>query len=493
MDSFTADYLASLVADLTIRFSEVTSRSLREKLSGSEQQQALTCCLQAGLVALLATASAQSPTRMDLLADIFQAFFSDRDVIMELVKLLRGDPLDIEELNLLFADAGYVAETLPGLNFAQGMAVYEAAFLAAAAEEPALQDIIRAGNLLNQTRLQREMLAAMRQLVDFLRQTQPRSVGVQPGQIIAHNLANEIQIYHLAPLELAAPASGWEEHYLKEAIRRQRLPDPALAKGREEERLPIPAIEAVAAVNRLVILGQPGGGKSTLVNHIATQLARHRLGQAGTAEKLPGWPVEERLLPVRIVLRHLAARLPAGAPRGTAGMVWDYLQHQLKQWGCEDGFNPLRRALREEGGVIFFDGLDEVREEDAEAKRTLIKEAIADFAAPLDKCRVVVTCREYAYNPPRQRQAGPAYTWRLPEADFPVVELALFDINQIEAFTQTWYRVTGPYKGWAEAKCRAEAANLSQAIKDWPHLRELGQYPLLLTLMAQVHGRDGYL
>ncbi|MCP3871214.1 MAG: hypothetical protein GY703_24565, partial [Gammaproteobacteria bacterium] len=34
---------------------------------------------------------------------------------------------------------------------------------------------------------------------------------------------------------------------------------------------------------------------------------------------------------------------------------------------------------------------------------------------------------------------------------------------------------------------------LYQAVESLPHLKELGQYPLLLTLMAQVHGRDGYL
>jgi predicted NACHT family NTPase len=73
------------------------------------------------------------------------------------------------------------------------------------------------------------------------------------------------------------------------------------------------------------------------------------------------------------------------------------------------------------------------------------------------------------------------------------VELDLFRSQQIERFAQTWYCLVGKWRDWNETKCLAEADNLYQAIEIWPHLKELGQYPLLLTLMAQVHGRNGIL
>ncbi|GIK58134.1 MAG: hypothetical protein HND44_10695 [Chloroflexi bacterium] len=78
---------------------------------------------------------------------------------------------------------------------------------------------------------------------------------------------------------------------------------------------------------------------------------------------------------------------------------------------------------------------------------------------------MVVTCREYAY------KRGDA--WRLPEADFPVVDLALFAPEQIEQFTLTWYQLTGPYKGWDAARCQREAQRLYAASQQWRHLREL--------------------
>jgi predicted NACHT family NTPase len=153
--------------------------------------------------------------------------------------------------------------------------------------------------------------------------------------------------------------------------------------------------------------------------------------------------------------------------------------------GLRRKFCPLKQTLLEEGGVILFDGLDEVRETDADSRRSLIKEAIVAFAAPLANCRVIVTCRDYAY----ERDAE----WRLPESQFPVFTLPLFGKEQIDHFTQTWYRKIGPLKGWTAARSQQEANKLASAVQMFPHLQELAQYPLLLTLMAQVHGRDGFL
>ncbi|MCP4215112.1 MAG: NACHT domain-containing protein, partial [bacterium] len=254
-------------------------------------------------------------------------------------------------------------------------------------------------------------------------------------------------------------------------------------RDKEEERIPIQATEAVGALRRLVILGRPGGGKSTLVNHLSTALVRQRM--TGKDESLPGWPSDENPISVRIVLRQFAAWIPANLKKGTEGLIWDYLEHLLGELGCRKFFPSLKYILDNDGGVVFFDGLDEVSASDAENKRAHIIEAIRSFSRPLEKCRIIVTCREYAY------QGGDA--WRFPASEFPVVELDLFRSDQIKNFTRTWYRMTGAWKGWNEKRCLHEAENLFQAVEDWPHLRALGRYPLLLTLMAQVHGRDGYL
>jgi len=257
--------------------------------------------------------------------------------------------------------------------------------------------------------------------------------------------------------------------------------DLLLELERDVERFPIPAVEAAGALDRLVVLGQPGGGKTTLVNHLAAHLARRRMNDAAIPP-LPGWPEGDRSLPVRIVLRHFAAWLPENA-KPTERLVWEYLSFLLSEWECAEAYDSLKNVLDEEGGVIFFDGLDEVQETDAARKRTLILSAIREFVKPLSRCRVIVTCREYAY------RRGDA--WRLPEGEFPVTTLDLFHEGQIREFIQTWYAVTGPRRGWTSDQIHQESEILIQAVGNLPYLRALAPYPLLLTLMTVVHASTG--
>lgn len=257
-----------------------------------------------------------------------------------------------------------------------------------------------------------------------------------------------------------------------------------LEKGRahEEKQTPIQATEAAAVIQHLVLLGQPGGGKSTLVNHMATELARWRMADP-KARELPGWEEEKPPLPVRIILRQFAAWLNAARREDPAGLVWEYLRHQFEEWECADYFDSAKRILTGDGGVIFFDGLDEVIETDEEKKRDRILAAVQAFSKTLPQCRVLVTCREYAY----RREGG----WRLPESEFLVMEIDLFHKEQIETFIHSWYRATGTNKGWPTEKSQQEAIALFSAIQAMPHLQELAPSPLLLTLMAIVHGSKG--
>jgi formylglycine-generating enzyme required for sulfatase activity len=542
MDVLTTAYLANLAANLSAALLPLLGRRLQTALAGDEATQAMERSLRAAVIALAAEASAASPHEEVLLAGIFSDFLQQEETLREVAVLLRGGRWDTEELALLFADAGYDAATLPGLELDQALNAFAAAFLSAAAAEPALQETLKTDHLIAQTGLQQALLDEMKRLVAFLQKG--TDVGIRAGVIRATNVINGTQIIYQWPGTLPGGSNAlWESHYLRTllthcdaldlaAIDETYLPDdggalhlrdvftplhlqrrgqlvtqrpqetiaqalqrlfrqekaPAKREQqleKEDKSTPIAAVAAAAALPRLVVLGYPGGGKSTLVNYLAAQLAARRLGQA-QADDLPGWPDDARPVPVRIVLRRFAASLPERVlPDEQVGLVWRYIEKQMTDWGCGESFAPLKQTLLEEGGVILFDGLDEVSETDADSRRILIKEAIVAFAAPLANCRVVVTCRDYAY----ERDAA----WRLPEADFPVFALPLFGTEQIDHFTQSWYREIGPLKGWTTVRSQQEASKLASAVQTFPHLRELAQYPLLLTLMAQVHGRDGFL
>ena len=242
----------------------------------------------------------------------------------------------------------------------------------------------------------------------------------------------------------------------------------------DNERVPVTATEAVVHGNRLVILGQPGAGKSTLVNYVTVQLAKRRRGDLTTDNS--SWPAGYTPLPVRIILRRFADWMSKNDRNGAAGDVWDYLEYLLGRWGCSDSFAGLRENIIEEGGLFFFDGLDEIRSD--QTRRTIIKGAIAQFAKMEDQCQIVVTSRPYAYDNTQ---------WQLPQDQFMVVRLAPFGREQIEAFNSAWYsQVMGPRRNWDIEQCQISAARLTRTILRRAHLRRLAASPLLLTLIAQV-------
>ena len=271
----------------------------------------------------------------------------------------------------------------------------------------------------------------------------------------------------------------------EDVLKAQRQPE---RLGREARRLS--ALEALNKEKHLVLLGDPGSGKSTFVNFVALCLAGEalKLPDANLAVLTTPLPAtadsdetqkpkpqpwrHKALLPVRVVLRDLAARLPASDQPVNAGTLWDFIADDL---GAVPEYAPLlKRELMEQGGLIMLDGLDEVP--DAQQRRAQIKTIVQDFARTFEKCRVLVTSRTYAY----QRQ-----DWKL--SGFVEAVLSPFTTEQIMAFVDHWYTSVGALRGWTTDRTQERSALLKAAIERSARLQELAERPLLLTLMASLH------
>jgi len=255
------------------------------------------------------------------------------------------------------------------------------------------------------------------------------------------------------------------------------------------------ALEQLNRHTRLVLLGDPGSGKSTFVNFVALCLAGDMLGKEAANLKLLTAPLPKEpgdredppaqpwdyptLLPVRVVLRDFAASgiLPSGQP-ATAAHLWAFLTRELERHNLVEYAPHLNKELHERGGLLLVDGLDEVPE--AEQRRAQIKQAVEGFAHSYQRVRILVTSRTYAY----QKQ-----DWQL--NGFQTAVLASFSRAQIEQFITRWYAHIAAARSLTQQDAQGKAALLKQAVFGSDRLMGLAERPLLLTLMASLHAWRG--
>lgn len=194
-----------------------------------------------------------------------------------------------------------------------------------------------------------------------------------------------------------------------------------------------------------VILGDPGSGKSSLLQYLALDWA-----QKPTAQ-----------VPLLIELRQYVT--DENKPK-------DFLEffHQGKRKICELNQLQLHEQLESGNALVMFDGLDEIF--DSHTRAGVVTEIIA-FTNKYKQVRVIVTSRIVGYN-----------SERLESADFRHFTLQDFDTTQVREFVNRWHKlamVDETDRDRSDMRKR-----LLTATKDSPAIRELSGNPLLLTMMA---------
>lgn len=263
------------------------------------------------------------------------------------------------------------------------------------------------------------------------------------------------------------------------------------AQSRRDQRDDSPPLSALAAVNRsrcTMLLGAPGYGKSTFVNHLSATLAQAWL--MPTAERptqpLPEW-THGVLLPVRVILRDWVAQLDIAsaqtiikkASNQAVLLLKDFLRHHLAAWDCADALPLIWDMLDTGTALLLFDGFDEV----VGAGLPIIAASISACMNVFATTRTLVTCRvlDYQEEPLRQLSAVTTHT------------LADLTDDQIQAFVAAWYHEYGTNREVLPHLIGQRTDSLQRAISARPELATLARSPLLLTIMAIVHASRGTL
>jgi len=314
--------------------------------------------------------------------------------------------------------------------------------------------------------------AYLRHIVERTSQLPLRGVDVRSGDPTHATRPRLAQVY--VDLDTTAPLLA-----VKRAGKKQPEDFETLS-GREKPE-PLPALRAMTANRTAVLLGAPGSGKSTFINHLAFCLAMHHLEPENNwLTHLAGWPESETdLLPVLVTLRDFA-RWAVAQPDTATATVGGFLEHRLAEWDLSDFAAPLRETLRQGRAIVFFDGLDEIP---TGIQRTAVRDAVADFARTYAKARIIVTCRTLSYQSP---------DWQLPKERFPAFELAPFTEEKIAHFIAAWYAELADLGAVHREDVEGLVAHLQTAVQR-PDIARLAPNPLLLTVMALVHAYRGRL
>lgn len=255
-----------------------------------------------------------------------------------------------------------------------------------------------------------------------------------------------------------------------EELRRELLVRHAVVAAPSE---PVPFSEVFEKYKTLVILGDPGSGKTSLLKWLAVTGAHGPLAlhsTLGTASHhLPLLASVGRLAELRATL-------------GEAASTIDVMARYFRERNIEQNEAVLREFLAKELSegrcLVLLDGLDEVRSESREG----VMRWLEGFAAQFPANRFVATARQVGY-----------VGLNLPDAA--EVTLGPFEDEQVRRYVHSFHRA---YTQWEEGSpddvtADRRSERLLEALFANHRLHELSRNPFILSTLALIHRAEGTL
>ncbi|MEB3191837.1 MAG: NACHT domain-containing protein, partial [Snowella sp.] len=206
---------------------------------------------------------------------------------------------------------------------------------------------------------------------------------------------------------------------------------------------------AKSPIQQVVILGDPGSGKSSLLQYMALTWAQRPL------RDLSLYP-----LPLLIELRLYGRDKQENKCQDILSFIHG------GNVTCRLNQQELHERLKAGSVIALFDGIDEIFDP---ALRDEVVTDIHRFSNDYAQVQVIVTSRWLRYKGERLRNAG-----------FRHFMLQDLETEQIEDFIERWHELT--FTDQADKVRKKE--RLIKAIQDSKAIRELAENPLLLTMMA---------
>ncbi len=238
--------------------------------------------------------------------------------------------------------------------------------------------------------------------------------------------------------------------------------------------------EAVRASSRIILLGAPGSGKTTLTRFLASLFANASLENQSTVSDKEGAEYGETRIPIRI---RIADYSSAFRQKSNLSLE-EFFPLAFKESHIPSGELAalFQDAFNNGNALVLLDGLDEIAEAGI---RREIADRIDRFVRNMGgNNRLLVTSRIVGY---QEAQLDSSFeTYRLQD----------MDREQIERFLHRWCVAVerfqtpdGDEELWRR-KGVAEAEPILTAVDTNPGVQRVATNPLLLTVLALIH-RNG--
>lgn len=209
---------------------------------------------------------------------------------------------------------------------------------------------------------------------------------------------------------------------------------------------------ALTNFDKIVILGDPGSGKSTTLKYLAYTICAHRSGN----EQL------QTYIPIYLKATEFARYL-----FDTGRSLSEFIIDINTKYGL-----LFSKSLENNKLIVLIDGLDEIN---ITNQRHNVVEKINSFTAQYPEIKIIVSSRIVGYK--ETRLSGYFFHF----------EVDKFSDRQIYLFLNNWYSSISSYSDNNLENASEEARKLYRSIKQNRSVYRLAQNPLLITIIALIY------